>query len=323
MMYDLVIVGGGPGGVAAGVYAARKKMKTVLVTDGFGGQSLNSAGIENWIGTKTISGFDLARSLEEHVRSQQGLEIIDGDLVAKIEKKQGASFDAAGQSAGGENAVFGSGFVVTTKNGKTLEAKYVLITAGSRRKRLGVPGEDAFDGVVFCTTCDAPLFGGKTVAVVGGGNSALESVLDLIQYASKIYLIVRSDVLRGDPVSQEKIKTHPQVQILWNTVVQEIRGDKFVTGIRTKNVKTNEEQELALEGVFVEVGLVPNSDFAKGLLGTDDYGHIHVDHRTQETSCPGIWAAGDVSDGLYQQNNISVGDSIKAVLNIYDKIKKN
>ena len=309
-MYDLVIVGGGPGGVAAGVYAARKKMKTVLVTDGFGGQSLNSAGIENWIGTKNISGFDLAKVLEVHVRAQQGLEIVDHDLVASVEKIT--------------NAPAGQGFMVTTKNGKTVEPKYVLTTAGSRRKRLGVTGEDQFDGkgVVFCTTCDAPLFGGKTVAVVGGGNSALESVLDLIQYAAKIYLIVRSDVLRGDPVSQEKVKSHPQVQILWNTVIQEIRGGQFVNGIRYKNTKTNEEKELALDGVFIEVGLLPNSDFVKELVKTDDYGHIVVDHRTQETSCPGIWAAGDVSDGLYQQNNISVGDAVKAVLNIYDHVKK-
>lgn len=309
-MYDLVIIGGGPGGVAAGIYAARKKMKTVLITDSFGGQSLNSAGIENWIGTKTISGFDLAKNLEEHLRAQPDIEIIAPDMVTKIEKR--------------DLGIPDGGFVVSTQSGKSFETKYILITAGSRRKRLGVPGEDAFDGkgVVFCTTCDAPLFGGKTVTVVGGGNSALESVLDLIPYASKIYLIVRSDVLKGDPVSQEKIKTHPQVQILWNSVIQEIRGDKFVTGIRYKDMKSGEEKELALDGVFVEVGLTPNSDFAKGLLEIEQYGHIHVDHQTQATSCPGIWAAGDVTDGLYQQNNISVGDSIKAVLNIYDKVKK-
>lgn len=306
-MYDIVIIGGGPGGVAAGIYAARKKMKTVLITDSFGGQSLNSAGIENWIGTKVISGFDLAKALEEHLRAQQGIDIIDNDLVSKVEKKADGTF------------------LVTTKNGKTFETKYILVTAGSRRKRLGVPGEDKFDGkgVVFCTTCDAPLFGGKTVAVVGGGNSALESVLDLIPYATKIYMIVRSDALRGDPVSQEKVKSHPQVQVMWNTVVQEIRGDQFVNGIRYKDMKTNEEKELALDGVFVEVGLTPNSDFVKSLVNTDDYGHIVIDHKTQETSCPGIWAAGDVSDVLYQQNNISVGDAVKAVLNIYDKVKKS
>jgi alkyl hydroperoxide reductase subunit F len=308
-MYDLIIVGGGPGGVAAGVYAARKKIKTALITDTFGGQSLVSNGIENWIGIKSISGYDLAKSLEEHLRAQSGIDIIEGDLVAAVAKRDDGTFS------------------VTTKNGKTLETKYLLLTSGSRRKRLGVPGEDAFDGkgVVFCTTCDAPLFGGKTVAVVGGGNSALEGVEDLLQYASKIYLIVRSEVLRGDPVTQEKVKSHPNVEILWDTVIEEIHGGaetQLVNGIKYKNVKSGEEKELALDGVFVEIGLVPNSDFVKDFVPLNDVGHVVVDAKTQQTSCPGIWAAGDVSDVLYDQNNISVGDAIKAVLNIYDKIKK-
>jgi alkyl hydroperoxide reductase subunit F len=306
-MYDLVIIGGGPGGVAAGIYAARKKIKAVLITDSFGGQSLVSNGIENWIGIKSISGFDLAKSLEEHLRAQAGIDIMDGDLVATVTKRDDGTF------------------AVTTKNGKSLETKYLLLTSGSRRKRLGVPGEDQFDGkgVVFCTTCDAPLFGGKTVAVVGGGNSALEGVEDLLQYASKIYLIVRSEVLRGDPVTQEKVKSHPNVEILWNTVVEKIDGSTFVNGIKYKNVKTGEEKELPLDGVFVEIGLVPNSDFVKDLVALNEIGHVMVDAKTQQSSCPGIWAAGDVSDVLYDQNNISVGDAIKATLNIYDKIKKS
>ncbi len=309
-MYDLIIIGGGPGGVAAGIYAARKKMKTVLITDGFGGQSLVSAGIENWIGTKSISGYDLAKSLEEHLRAQQGIDIMDDDLVASVVKRDDGTF------------------LVTTKKGKTVETKYILLVSGSRRKRLGVPGEDQFDGkgVVFCTTCDAPLFGGKTVAVVGGGNSALEGVEDLLQYASKIYLFVRSEVLRGDPVTQEKIKSHPNVEILWNSVIEEIRGDggsQFVAGVKYKDVKSGEEKELSLDGVCVEIGLVPNSDFVKDLVTLDAVGHVVVDHKTQQTTCLGIWAAGDVSDVLYDQNNISVGDAIKAVLNVYDKIKKS
>jgi alkyl hydroperoxide reductase subunit F len=306
-MYDLIIIGGGPGGVAAGVYAARKKIKTALVTDTFGGQSLVSNSIENWIGTKSISGFDLAKSLEEHLRAQAGIDIVDGDLVASVAKRDDGTFS------------------LTTKNGKTLETKYILLTSGSRRKRLGIPGEDAFDGkgVVFCTTCDAPLFGGKTVAVVGGGNSALEGVEDLLQYASKVYLIVRSEVLRGDPVTQEKVKNDPRVEIMWNTVVEEIHGEAFVNGITYKNAKTAEEKELPLEGVFVEIGLVPNSDFVKDLVALNEVGHVVVDAKTQQSSCPGIWAAGDISDVLYDQNNISVGDSIKAVLNVYDKIKKS
>ena len=309
-MYDLIIIGGGPGGVAAGVYAARKKIKAAIVTDSFGGQSLVSNGIENWIGTRSISGFDLAKSLEDHLRAQAGIDIIEGELVTGIAKRDDGTF------------------AVATRGGRTLEAKYILLASGSRRRRLGVPGEDAFDGkgVVFCTTCDAPLFGGKTVAVVGGGNSALEGVLDVLQYSPKVYLIVRSEVLRGDPVTQEKVRSHPNVEILWNTVVTEIRGGgnpPFVNGIACKNVKTGEERELPLDGVFIEIGLTPNSDFVKDLVRLDEYGHVVVDHKTQQTSCSGIWAAGDVSDVLYDQNNISVGDAIKATLNVYDKIKKS
>jgi alkyl hydroperoxide reductase subunit F len=319
-MYDLIIVGGGPGGVAAGVYAARKKIKTLLITDSFGGQSLVSNDIQNWIGTKSISGFDLGKSLEEHLRAQEGIEIIDDQLVTAVKKSEG-------------------GFSVTTNGGKTFETKYILLASGSRRKRLGVPGEDAFDGkgVVFCTTCDAPLFGGKTVVVVGGGNSALEGVIDLLQYAAKIYLMVRSDVLRGDPVTQEKIKamatgangTSPKVEILWNSAIEEIHGDKFVTGIKYKSTKAGEStgigesKDLPLEGVFVEIGLLPNSDFVKDIVKLNEFGRVVADGKTQQTSQSGIWAAGDVSDGLYDQNNISVGDSIKAVLNIYDQLKKD
>lgn len=307
-MYDVIIIGGGPGGVAAGVYAARKKMKTLLVTDTFGGQSLVSNDIQNWIGTKSISGFDLGKSLEEHLRAQEGIEIVEGELVTSVAKKGGAD----------------GGFTVATNGGKTFDTKYILLTSGSSRKKLGVPGEKQFDGkgVVYCTTCDAPLFGEKTVVVIGGGNSALEGVLDLIAYASKIYLMVRSEILKGDPISQEKIKANPKVEILWNSVIEEIRGEKFVTGIKYKNVKTGESKDLPLDGVFVEIGLVPNSDFVKDLVRINEYGRVIIDGKTQQTSQPGIWAAGDVTDGLYDQNNISVGDSIKAVLNIYDQLKK-
>ena len=328
MMYDLVIIGGGPGGVAAGVYAARKKIKTLLITDTFGGQSLVSNDIQNWIGTKSISGFDLAKSLEEHLRAQSGIEIVDGELVTEI-KKIGDGGTTTGATT------IGAGFSVATNSDKSFYAKFVLLASGSRRKKLGVPGEKEFDGkgVVYCTTCDAPLFGGKTVVVVGGGNSALEGVMDLMQYAAKIYLVVRSEILRGDPVTQEKVKADPRVEILWHSVVEEIHGDQFVTGIKYKNVKTGEggaavvgvveSKDLPLEGVFVEIGLTPNSDFVKDLVKLNEFGRVVVDGKTQETSQPGIWAAGDVSDGLYDQNNISVGDSIKAVLNIYDKLKKS
>lgn len=304
-MYDLVIVGGGPGGVAAGIYAARKKMNTALVTDTFGGQSSVSAGIENWIGTKVISGFDLAKSLEEHLRAQKEIEIIEPDTVVSVTKKDDGTF------------------VLATKEGKTLEARYVILASGSRRKRLGIPGEDKFDGkgVVFCTTCDAPLFDKQEVAVVGGANSALESVLDLIPYASKIHLLVRGDALKGDPVTQDKVKAHPQVNVIYGAVPQEITGEGFVNGIKYQDKKTGEEKTLAVTGVFVEIGLLPNSGFVKDLVKLDDYGHVIVNPASQETSVPGIWAIGDVTNSLYKQNNISVGEGVTATLNVYDKVK--
>jgi len=304
-MYDLIIIGGGPGGVAAGVYAARKKINMLLITDGFGGQSVVSAGIENWIGVKLISGYDLAKNLEDHVRAQENIDIIDDDSVVAVQKT-------------------GVGFSLATKNGKTFETKYILLASGSHRKKLGIPGEKEFDGkgVAYCSTCDAPIFKDKVVAVVGGGNSALESVIDLLPYASKIYLFVRSGIIKGDQITQEKIKTHPNVEVLFNAVPQEILGKDFVTGLRYKNMENGEIKDVALDGVFVEIGLTPNSDFMKGLVNLDDYGAVIVDHKTQATSNPGIWAVGDVADGLYKQNNISVGDAIKAALNIYDHLKK-
>jgi thioredoxin reductase len=305
-MYDLIIIGGGPAGIAAGVYAARKKMNTLLITDGLGGQSVVSAEIQNWIGTPSISGFDLAKNLEGHLRAQKGIEIVDDDRVTAVQKKEDGSFSLA------------------TKNAKTYEAKYILLVSGSSRKKLGVPGEAAFEGkgVVYCSICDAPLFGEKTVAVVGGGNSALESVIDLLPYASKIYLMVRSEILKGDPVTQEKIKNEPKVEILLDAIVHEVEGKDLVTGVKYQNAKSGEIKELPLDGVFVEIGLLPNSDFVKDLVDRDAYGAVKVDAKTQATSCAGIWAAGDVSDVLYKQNNISAGDAIKAVLNIYDQFKR-
>jgi thioredoxin-disulfide reductase len=305
-MYDLIIIGGGPAGISAGIYAARKKMNTLLITDSFGGQSVVSADIQNWVGTPSISGFDLAKILEAHLRAQKGIDIVDDDRVIAAQKKEDGTFSLA------------------TKNGKTYEAKNIVLVSGSSRKKLGVPGEATFEGkgVVYCSICDAPLFGDKTVAVVGGGNSALESVLDLVPYASKIYLIIRSEILKGDPVTQEKVKTHPKVEIIWNAVTQEVVGKDSVTGLKYQDAKTNETKELAVDGVFVEIGLVPNSDFVKDLVDRDAYGAVKVDARTQMTSCPGIWAAGDVTDVLYKQNNVSAGDAIKAVLNVYDHLKK-
>jgi alkyl hydroperoxide reductase subunit F len=262
-MYELIIIGGGPAGVAAGVYAARKKIKTLLIAESFGGQSLVSADVQNWIGTKSVSGFDLAQMLEQHLKAQEDIEIIEGDLAAGVEK-------------------IAAGFVVKTRDGKSFETKYVLLCSGSRRRRLGVPGEDKFEGkgVVYCSICDAPLFKDKTVAVVGGGNAGLEAVIDLLPYAKKIYLIVRSGELKGDAVTQEKVSTHANVEVIYNATTTEVAGADFVTGLRyldTSAGGAGVPKELALEGVFVE---------------------------------------------SYKQNNISAGDAVKAVLHIYETLVK-
>ncbi len=304
-MYDLIIIGGGPAGVAAGVYAARKKFKVALITETFGGQSIVSADVQNWIGTKSISGLDLAKNLEEHLRAQEGIEIIDGDRAEKLEKIE-------------------NNFKVTTTSSKVFETKTILITTGSSRRKLKVPGEKEFDGkgVAYCATCDAPLFKDKTVAVIGGGNAGLESVLDLQMYASKIYLIERGEACKGDLITFEKVKKDPKVTIMVNIDTQEIVGDKFVTGLKYKNLKTGEVGEISLDGVFVEIGAIPNTGFVKDLVKLNTIGEIIVDHKTQQSSLAGIWAAGDASDVLYKQNNISAGDAVKAVLNIQDYLAK-
>jgi NADH-dependent peroxiredoxin subunit F len=296
-MHELVIIGGGPAGAAAGIYASRKKIKTLLITESFGGQSIVSNDIQNWIGEKSITGLELAQKLEEHLRAQDGIEIAEGDLVTKIEKiscaETGFSHDC---------------FRLTTREGKTYETKTVLIVSGSRRKKLGVPGEKELDGngVVYCSTCDAPLFKDKTIAIVGGGNAGLESALDSIPYASKIYLVVRGE----------------KVTILYNAVTQRILGEKSVTGLEYQDKKTGEMKQLQLDGVFVEIGAMPNTEFVKDAVQLNERGEVVVDHKTQAASQEGIWAAGDASDVFYKQNNISAGDAVKAILNIYEYLHK-
>lgn len=305
-MYDLIIIGGGPAGVTSGVYAGRKKLKTLLLTETFGGQSIVSHSIENWIGEKNIAGYELAKKLEDHVRAQETVEIKTFELATKIQKNQTANT-----------------FIVMTPKGE-YETKAIVVTSGSRRRKLGVPGEDKFagKGVVYCSTCDAPFFRGKTVAVVGGGNAGLEAVVDLFSYAKYIYLLIRGSELKGDLITQQKIQSHPNVEILFQSVTQEIIGDAKVTGLKYKDEKISEIKELTLNGVFVEIGSMPNSNMVKGLVDMNPSGEIIINHKTGATSCDGIFAAGDVTDIIYKQNNISVGAATIATLSAYQYILK-
>ena len=307
-MYDLIIIGGGPSGVAASVYAARKRINTLLVTETFGGQSEVSADIQNWIGTKSISGFDFAKMLEDHVRAQESIEIIVGKRVNKITHREDGVYD------------------VSTEDGQTYSARGIILGTGSRRRKLNIPGEKEFDGkgVAYCSTCDAPLFGGKDVAVVGGGNAGLEAVLDLKPYAKRIYLFEYSEVLKGDPITQEKVK-NSGAEIIYNAETVAIHGDsasKFVSAIEYKDRKTKEQKKIPVGGVFVEIGAVPNSEVVKDLVQLNKYGEVIIDHKTAATSREGIWAAGYVTDEMYKQNNISAGDAVKAALSAHAYLQR-
>lgn len=300
-MYDLIIIGGGPAGAASAIYAGRKKMKTLVITESFGGQSLVSDSIENWIGVKKMTGFDLAKMLEDHIRAQEGIEIKMPEKVTSVKKIE-------------------SGYEVSSDKNNNYQAKTIIITSGGRRRRLGVSGEDKFDGkgVSYCSTCDAPVFKDKVVAVIGGGNAGLEAVVDLISYATKIYLINRGSELSGDPLTQEEVKKSGKVNIINNAEAQEIFGGEFVEGLKYLNKQNNQINDLPLDGVFVEIGSVPNSNFLNGLVEMNKVGEIIVDHKTGATSASGIFAAGDVTDEIYKQNNISAGDGVIAALSAYN-----
>src|SRR3989344_508802 len=307
-MFDLAIIGGGPAGVSAGIYAARKQLKTILITESFGGQSTESAGIENWIGTKRISGPDFGKALEEHLRSYAGARPDDPVGRESVEIKTGEKVNDISKSD--------SHFKIET-TGNSYTAKTVLITTGSTRRKLDIPGAKEFEnkGITYCASCDGPLFTNQDVAVVGGGNAAFETAAQLLAYAKSVTLINRSEKFRADEVTIQKVLSHSNMKAVKNAILKEIKGITFVNSLIYE--EEGVEKEIPVTGVFVEIGLVPTTDFAKELIPLNKYGQIPVDPRTQRTEVDGIWAAGDSTDGLYHQNNIAAGDAIKALENIY------
>jgi len=318
-IYDLIIIGGGPAGVAAGVYASRKKLRTLFLTTDFLGQSSVSEGIENWIGTIKISGADLSKDLEAHLRAYAG-DIVDIKTGIWVKDIKNLS-DKAGVHPSTSTL-----FEVTTKDYSEKENSYkgktVLITTGSTRRKLPAKNADMFEhkGLTYCATCDGPIFSGQDVAVVGGGNAAFESAAQLAAYCKSVTIVNRTDKFRADPVTVEKVCAMPNMKIVTGVVVEEILGDKFVSGFTYKKEGSDTLETLAVTGIFVEIGLIPNTSFAKDVVEIDSHGKIAVDPRTQQTKTPGIWAAGDCTDGLYHQNNIAAGDAVKALEDIYAAI---
>lgn len=300
-LFDLVIIGGGPAGCAAAVYAARKQLKTALITPEWGGQSIVSSDIQNWIGTPHISGNDLALSLKKH--------------VAEYESENLKVFTAKADLLGGAFPEF----TVTLDDQTTLKTKTILIATGSNRRQLTVPGAAQFEhkGLTYCASCDGPFFSGQKVTVIGGGNAGFESASQLLAYCDHVTLLHKNDTFKADEITINKLLANPKFTAKTNIEVIEIKGEQFVTGIVYKNKTTGEQTEEAVSGIFVEIGAMPATSFAKDLIPLAATGSITVDPRTGQTGTEGVWAAGDCTDLLYHQNNIAVGDAVRALEDIY------
>ena len=306
-MYDLIIIGAGPAGTAAGVYAARKKLKTLLIAEEFGGQSVVSETIYNWIGTPEIAGSQLAKDFEEHLQYYNDGEILtlhSGSRVTSVSKNEDGTFS-----------------VIDNKD-KSFISKTVLVASGSARRKLSAIGAERLDhkGLTYCATCDGPLFSGMDVVVIGGGNAGFESAAQLAAYCKSVTILQRSSEFKADPITVEKVLARENVTGIVNAETLEVTGENFLDGLIYEEKETNNEHTLKVSGVFVEIGQIPNSDLAKGILDMNEIHQITIDPWTQKTSVPGIWAAGDVTNVKYHQNNISAGDAVKALEDIYNYI---
>ena len=303
--YDVLIVGGGPAGAAAAVYAARKGIRTGVVAERFGGQTLDTLGIENFISVQETQGPKFAAAMEAQVRSL-GVDIMNGQRVAAL---------APAAQPGGE-------ITVTLANGAALKSRSVILATGARWRNVDVPGEQEYrnKGVAYCPHCDGPLFKGKRVAVIGGGNSGVEAAIDLAGVVAHVTLLEFADQLKADAVLVNKLKSLPNVDIHTGAQTREIVGDgNKVTGLRYVDRASGQAHEVALAGVFVQIGLVPNTEWLRGAVELSRYGEIIVDERCA-TSLPGVFAAGDATTVPYKQIIVAGGEGAKAALSAFDHL---
>lgn len=305
-MYDLLIIGGGPAGTSAGVYASRKQLKTLFITSEWGGQSTVSDDIQNWIGSPSISGTKLAESFRQHLETYAGehVDIRSGQIATALKKTD-------------------DGYEVTLSDGSAHTAKAVLICSGSQRRKLQVTGADLFEhkGVTYCASCDGPVFAGQDVAVIGGGNAGFETAAQLLAYAKSVTLLQYGPSFKADPVTVEKVLAHQNMTGILNAETVRIEGEKFVSSVTYRDTTTNEEKTIPVSGIFVEIGMLPNTDFAAAIVERDEYNRITIDPWTQKTSAENVWAAGDCTNVRYHQNNIAAGDAVRALEDIYVTLK--
>lgn len=302
-MQDLIIIGAGPAAFTAGIYAARKKLDTLILAEKLSWQLSSAPAIENYPGFKSIFGAELLKKMQEGLESY--------DVLIKYGKVEKISFS------------INDGFSVFFK-GTEFKARSVILASGKKPRLLNVPGEKEFTGkgVGYCVTCDGPIFSGKDVIVVGGGNAGLEAALELQNYAKKVYLIEETDSLHGDEVNQDRLKNSGKTAIILRAKIKEIKGEKFVNGIVYRDKKTQEEKEIKAEGIFVEIGSIPASDIASGLADINELGEVIIDQKTNMTKTPGFFAAGDVTDTLYKQIVIACGEGAKAAISAYYYLSK-
>jgi thioredoxin-disulfide reductase len=301
MVYDLIIIGGGPAGITAGIYAARKKIKTLLITKEWGGQITKAVDVENWPGTKKISGIDLIQQMTEHLK-QFEIEIKEGKEVIDLDKK-------------GEN------FIVRD-NDQEYESKSVIIATGKIPRLLNIPGESEFKGkgVSVCSTCDAPMFKDKDVVVAGGGNAGFNVALDMIKYAKKVYILEFFPEMKGDPITKDKLTQSGIVEFITNVAIKEIKGTRFVESLIYQDRKTGKDLEINIAGVFISIGMMPKVGFAQKLVDLNKIGEVIID-KDNNTKTPGVFAAGDITDIKYEQIVIACGEGAKAVLAATDYLK--
>ena len=301
--YDVLVVGGGPSGASAAIYAARKGIRTGILAERFGGQPLDTLGIENLIGTKYTEGPTLAANLEEHAK-EYDVDIMKAIKAVKLERKDMVE--------------------VTLSNGAILKSKTVVLSTGARWRDLNVPGEDKYKtkGIAYCPHCDGPLFKGKKVAVIGGGNSGVEAAIDLAGIVEHVTVIEFGDKLIADIVLQEKLKSLPNTEVITNAATTEITGDSTVKGLTYTDRLTNEIKKVDVEGIFVLIGLMPNTEWLKDTIEMDQRGQIIVNAHGA-TNVEGVYAAGDCTNSVYKQIIISMGSGATAALGAFDYLIRN
>jgi alkyl hydroperoxide reductase subunit F len=312
-MYDLIIIGGGPAGASAAIYAARKRLKTLVIADELSGQSVVSEDIQNWIGTIHISGKQLAENMKAHM-----LAYSDGTIETREgEKATGIKKLAKGFS------VMTTNTLTDGRRKKAYKTQTILIATGSSRRKLAIPGADIYEnkGITYCASCDGPMFSGQDVVVIGGGNAGFETASQLLAYAKSVTLINNTPDYFADPVTVKKVLSNPKMKGIVDVTPIKAEGEKFVSSLTYKNNKTGKITTLPTGGIFVEIGLAPATGFAKGMVKINSSGHIKVDPRSGKTSIPGIWAAGDCTDLPYHQNNIAAGDAVRALEDLYVFLK--